>query len=76
MVDLLTPANTQNAADVVQPEHQPELVAEAPPLNRKTHISEAFSKLLKSLPLLAKLRRNKDIEADNERRIRKTLDPG
>jgi hypothetical protein len=77
MVGIQTPDNTQNAVgpqvgEAPQPEQGPQ--AQAIPPIRKTHITDAFSQLLKSLPLLARLRKNKIIEADNEKRIQKTLD--
>ena len=72
MVELLTPDNTPNAAGALQAQ-QPEVVQAIPP-NRKTHINDAFSRLLKSLPLLARLRKNREIESDNDKRIKKTLD--
>ncbi len=40
---------------------------------KKTHVSDAISNILKSLPLPARLKRNKEIEEQNEARLLLTL---
>jgi len=62
----------------VQVAPQPPLQAPAqhvpPPVRtRKTHVSEAISTILKSLTLPARLKRNKEIEDQNEARAFQTL---
>ena len=79
MVETITPDNTQVA--------QPEAIGTIPaqgvatafpqaddqPRAPKTHISDAIKRLFKGLPLLAKLKKNKQIETENQQRIEKSV---
>jgi hypothetical protein len=80
MVNILpaTPAATQ-AGEVAQAEPLPPVLpqGDVPALAlhiRKTHLNESFLSLFKAMSLPLKLRKNKEIETDNEKRMQKTLD--
>ena len=82
-VDAPLPDNHVEQPQIAQgaqaPQALPALAVALPVQARKTHASEAISLILKSLPLPARLKRNKEIEEQNEARsfqtLRHTQDP-
>ncbi|KAF8965116.1 hypothetical protein BDZ97DRAFT_1659485, partial [Flammula alnicola] len=65
---------TDNAVTVpggAAPEAQPD--PQTPPRLPRTHTNPTIIQLLKSLPLISKLQKNKEIEAKNAERALKTL---